>query len=149
MVMMLIYANNANDMQINSNKKYSSLELLSYRVNGILFWAHNELGRYAKEKQYGNFIETKLKQENIKYKREYIISDTGNTIDFMIENKIVLELKNTRIITKHDYFQIQRYLQTTGLKLGIIVNFRSQFLRPKRIIKTNKAFHHKYLNDTD
>ncbi|MBU0569682.1 GxxExxY protein [Patescibacteria group bacterium] len=111
---------------------------LSYLIIGICFDAHNELGRFAREKQYGSFIQKKLKDENIRFERELAISDSGNIMDFLIEQKVVLELKVKDMITKNDYFQLQRYLQSSGIKLGILVNFRNKYLRPKRILKTNK-----------
>jgi len=111
---------------------------LSYLVIGICFEAHNELGRFAREKQYGNYIEKRLKESGIKFEKELSISDVGNTVDFLIDDRIVLELKNKEITTKMDYFQVQRYLQSTGLKLGLLINFRNKYLRPNRIIRTNK-----------
>ncbi|MFH0755119.1 MAG: GxxExxY protein [bacterium] len=96
---------------------------LSYVLVGILFSTHNELGHFAREKQYNDLIENKLKETKILYKREYKISESGNVLDFMIDNKIILETKSTRIITREHYRQIQNYLQITGLKLGILVNF--------------------------
>jgi len=88
---------------------------LSYIVTGILFNAHNDLGRYAREKQYGDLIEEKLKEIKLPYKRELEIKGTGNIIDFFIDNKIILEIKAKRIITKDDYYQTQRYLQIMGI----------------------------------
>ena len=38
---------------------------LSYKITGILFNVHNELGSYAREKQYGDLIEEKLKESKI------------------------------------------------------------------------------------
>lgn len=111
---------------------------LSYKLNGILFSAHNELGRYSREKQYGDYIEKKLKEDRINYKREVQLGDTGNVADFIVRDSIVLELKNTRIISKKNYFQIQRYLHTSNIKLGIIVNFRQKYLTPKRIVRTRR-----------
>jgi len=111
---------------------------LSFKVVGICFVVHNELGVYAKEKQYGDLLEEKLKLNGLTYKREQIIGTSGNTVDFIIDGKILLELKAKRIVTKEDYYQTQRYLQETGLKLGIVINFRDQTIRPKRVVRIDK-----------
>lgn len=108
---------------------------LSYIITGVLFAAHNELGQYSREKQYGDLIESKLREAKIHYKREVAIADSGNILDFIIDDKIILELKSARILTKENYRQIQNYLQQTQLKLGLLVNFRSKYLRPMRIIR--------------
>lgn len=108
---------------------------LSYLITGICFEIHNNLGRYAREKQYSDALEKSLKEKGIRYQRETHVSETGNITDFIINDKIILELKAKTIITKDDYFQIQRYLQATNLKLGLIINFQTRFLRPKRIIR--------------
>ena len=110
---------------------------LSYLITGILFSVHNELGQYSKEKQYGDLIEKKLKESKITYNREVIVGNSGNILDFIIENKIVIELKASRIITKEHYRQIQNYLQQTGLNLGLLVNFREKYIKPIRIIRIN------------
>ena len=108
---------------------------LSYLVIGILFEAKKELGEYAREKQYGDLIAEKLEKNKILFKREVGIGDTGNILDFIIDDKIVLELKATRFITKDNYRQIQNYLQQSKLKLGILANFREKFLKPVRIVR--------------
>lgn len=42
---------------------------LSYEITGILFYAHNTLGRFAREVQYANLIESKLREEGIPSRR--------------------------------------------------------------------------------
>ncbi|PIP86851.1 GxxExxY protein [Candidatus Campbellbacteria bacterium CG22_combo_CG10-13_8_21_14_all_36_13] len=125
-------------MKMSTNKKIGEKVIepeLSYTITGVLFAVHNELGQYAREKQYGDLVEKKLKEIKIPYKREISISDSGNILDFIIDNKIVLELKASRILTKENYRQIQNYLQQTNIKLGLLINFRSKYLKPVRIIR--------------
>ncbi len=108
---------------------------LSYKINGMLFEVRKALGQYAREKQYGDLFEHKLKEGKIAFRREVSIGSTGNIADFLIDNKIIVELKAVRFVISDNYRQIQNYLQQSGLKLGLLVNFREKFLKPKRIIK--------------
>jgi len=124
----------------NNNLIYKDL---SYKITGILFAIHNELGRYKNEKQYADKFEQILKEEEIKYLREINLPPSfqgekkyRNKIDFIIEDKIIIDFKAKTLITKEDYFQMQRYLTTYKKKLGIIVNFRQKYLKPKRIINS-------------
>ena len=114
---------------------------LSYVICGLCFKIHNELGRYKNEKQYADKLEGLLKENNIKYVREKALpksfkgeKDRRNIPDFVIENKIAIELKARRVIIKEDYFQMKRYLSSSNKRLGIIVNFRQKYLTPKRIL---------------
>ena len=114
---------------------------LSYKINGLLFKVHNDLGRHKSEQQYGDYFEYLLKIFGYRYKREHKLNPSfkgerrgRNICDFIIENKIVVELKAVRFLTQEDYFQVKRYLSCTGLQLGILVNFRQKYLTPKRVL---------------
>lgn len=130
-------------MDTNKNNKLIYPEL-SYIITGVCFNVHNEIGRYAKEKQYGDEIEKRLKEVKLPYKREFIIGDTGNIIDFLIDDKIVLEIKTRMTINKEHYYQTQRYLQITGMRLGLLINFRSQYVKPIRIIRIDTDVKNKF-----
>ena len=129
-------------MRIHSNATNNANKLvhpeLSYVITGICFDVHNTHGRYAREKQYCDATEEKLKELGLSYRREFPIGDSGNFVDFLIDNKIILEVKAKRVITKEDYFQLQRYLQASQVKLGLLVNFRSMYLRPLRVLRVDK-----------
>lgn len=131
---------------MNTNNKNNKLIYpeLSYIITGICFDIHNEIGRYAREKQYADKIEKQLKEIKISYKREFILGDTGNIVDFLIDNKIIIEIKTKRIITREDYCQIQRYLQIADIKLGLLINFRSQYIKPMRIIRIDTDTRNKF-----
>ena len=121
-----------------TNVKYGEKVIypeLSYFISGILYSVHNELGSYAREKQYGDLLEKKLKDAETQFKREVTISDSGNVLDFIIDGKIALELKAIRTLTREHYRQIQNYLQQTGIKLGLLVNFRCKYLKPVRVVR--------------
>ncbi|KKT45282.1 MAG: GxxExxY protein [Parcubacteria group bacterium GW2011_GWA2_44_15] len=116
---------------------------LSYQITGILFKVHNEVGRFCREVQYGDLLETLLKEKRIKYEREKTLPIKGiknqftNKVDFVIEGSILIDIKAKPVITKVDYYQMNRYLEACGYKLGMIVNFRNTYLKPIRVIRAN------------
>ncbi len=89
----------------------------------------------------------------IAYVREPNLSKDGENYelligrpDFMIEDKIVLDLKAKKFITKDDYVQMQKYLALTGKELGLIVNFRASFIKPKRVLNHKLHSEHSDVN---
>lgn len=131
---------NSND----TNKKEKIVyKELSYKITGVLFEVHNKLGRYCREKQYGDMLETFLREERIDFEREKEIpidkikNQFTNRVDFAINNQLLIDLKAKDIVTKEDFYQMNRYLDASGYKLGFIVNFRNKFLKPIRVIRAN------------
>jgi len=139
---------NANDANMRINKRRNLDKViypeLSYILTGVFFKVHNELGYYCKESQYCDAIEILLKEKGIIHKREFslassnnLIKDNSNRVDFLVDEKIIVEVKAKRIVGREEYNQTQRYLKVLNLKLGIIVNFHQRYLTPKRIINSN------------
>ncbi len=125
----------------NKNKTRKLVEPeLSYKITGLCFQIQKELGRFCRETQYCDQLEKLLKLVGINYRREIelqnvqALSPKGNKADFIIEEKIILDAKAKNFITKEDYIQMQRYLKGADLELGLIVNFRSVYLKPKRVL---------------
>ena len=69
------------------------------------------------------------------YNRELRTAEPGNVIDIVVEDKIALELKAKRTLLPEDFRQIQNYLQASGIKLGLLINFRGRYLKPVRILR--------------
>lgn len=124
---------NATEVKIQGKKDFLYGEL-TYKINGILIEVYKELGRYAREKRYADLVEKKLIAKGIRYKREVRVGDSGNIMDFIIEDKVILELKAVPRLIKEHYDQVKRYLYQAGLQLGILVNFRTSYLVPKRVL---------------
>jgi GxxExxY protein len=114
---------------------------LSYTICGLLFYVHNKLGRFSKEKNYADALELLFKENSILYKREYvaatdIVSRKLNLyrFDFFVDDKILIEIKAKNVLTKDDYYQVKKYLTVQNLHLGLLVNFRDKYLKPQRIV---------------
>ena len=71
----------------------------------------------------------------VKYKGENV----GNYFtDILVEDKVILELKAVEQISQIHKIQLLNYLKSTGLKVGLVLNFG---LKPtfKRIINTKTS----------
>lgn len=118
---------------------------LSYQINGLCFRVHRELGRFCRERQYADRLEELLKDAGIAYEREYEIRDfnadspQGNKVDFLIAKSVIVDTKAKPYLLKEDYIQMQRYLQSARLKLGLLVNFRNSYLKPARILNSQHS----------
>lgn len=78
---------------------------LSYQIVGILFDVFIKLGYGYRENQYQKAVEIALKNLGLQYSRELPIKITydnefiaTNYLDFLIEKKIVLELKQGKML---------------------------------------------------
>ncbi len=124
-----------------TNKEKLIYPELSYILIGILFEVHNKLGNKYQEKHYQRAIEIKLKELGLSYKREQRVDVKFDNdklgeflLDFVIDDKIILELKTIWRITQDDVKQVLRYLEATKLKLAIIANFKHQRLEYRRVL---------------
>lgn len=132
------FANTAN----TANEKIVYPEL-SYEIVGVAFKTQNSLGRFCTEKQYASAFEKELQRAGLKYTREAYLPAIvvgqlvgKNWADFIIETKIVVDLKAKSFVERADYYQMQRYLNLTNIKLGLIINFQSKYLKPKRVLNS-------------
>lgn len=117
---------------------------LSYKLIGIIYEVYNDLGYGYQEKIYQKAIESALMKAGIKfkpqcpYKVKYKEEIVGRYfIDFIIENKIVLEIKRGDYYSRNNFKQVIGYLKVTELKLAILVNFTSAGIRYKRVLNIN------------
>lgn len=113
---------------------------LSYKLVGLTYEIFNKIGSELKEKIYGNAFEELLKREKLKFNREVYyplkINDKvigRNYFDFLVEDKIVIELKSGSQKYKEACNQLFEYLKSSNLKLGLIIRFTKDGVKVKRI----------------
>lgn len=103
---------------------------------------HHVLGRGFLEVVYKDALEIELQQNNVPYEREkiYELAYKGHKLnrsyfaDFVIYDKILLEVKAQNGIVSEHYKWVTNYLAFTKLPLGLLVNFGEKSSVSKRII---------------
>ncbi|EKE18507.1 MAG: hypothetical protein ACD_9C00313G0015 [uncultured bacterium] len=119
---------------------------LSYRLHGCFIEVRKNLGPGHKELVYENALVEEFNEKNISFEKEKNINiyspKTGNVlgnyrVDFLVDNKIIVEIKAVDNIPRNFIDQIYSYLKNSEYELGYFVNFKSDKLYVKRIIYTN------------
>ena len=110
---------------------------LSYKLIGLCMEIQKEYGSFHRESIYHNVLKEKLEKENIIHLSKPMVKvfskGTGNKLgyyvpDFLVENKIMVELKAKAVVFKCDEIQYE---------VGYLINFGVMPLYFKRIIYTN------------
>src|SRR3989338_2908127 len=114
---------------------------LSFKIIGILFAVDNELVRGHKEKYYENAVAVAFRTAGVQYKQQLYVPLQYNGevvgkyfLDFLIEEKIVLELKQGNFFSTKNIEQVLSYLKVNKLQLVIIAQFTSEGVKYKRIV---------------
>jgi len=118
----------------------------SYDIIGKCFEVHNNLGAGFLEIVYKDALEYEFKKANIPYEREkqYIVNYKDQILphkfyaDFVIYDKIILEVKAVSGIADEFIAQAINYLKVSDNKLALIVNFGELSLNSKRIVLDEK-----------
>lgn len=114
---------------------------LTKKIIGLSFDLFNEIGAGFPEKVYQNGLAQKLQETDMKFKREnYCRIDLNGKrighfwVDFIIEDKIVVELKARNELFRRDMAQTLNYLKINGLKVGLILLFAGKEVKIKRLV---------------
>ncbi|MBS1608678.1 MAG: GxxExxY protein [Bacteroidetes bacterium] len=114
----------------------------SYTIIGKCMEVHNNLGAGFLEIVYKDALEYEFRKAGIIYEREkqYQVNYKGIILshhfyaDFVIYDKIILEVKGVSGITDEFTAQAINYLKVSQNKLALIVNFGELKLNYKRIV---------------
>ena len=115
---------------------------LSYEIIGKCMKVHNELGQGFLEIVYKDALEYEFGKAGIPYEREkkYKVRYEGIILphyyfaDFVVYDKIILEIKGVSGIADEHIAQTLNYLKVSNNQLGLIVNFGQLPLQYKRVV---------------
>jgi GxxExxY protein len=114
----------------------------SYAIVGALFGVYNNLGSGFSEIVYKDALEYEFKTHDIPFKREKEFCVTYKDIilphkfyaDFVVFDKIILEIKSIENLHDKHISQCINYLKVSNCKLAILANFHKDLLDHKRIV---------------
>ena len=119
-------------------------EELTEQIIGCSFKVHNELGAGFLEKVYQNALAVELKAAAIPFEQEYPLSVLyhGHIVgeyvpDFIVDKKVIVELKAVSVLSKPHEVQLVNYLKATGLQVGLLINFGKSVEVRRRILSQN------------
>lgn len=107
------------------------------------FAVHRELGCGFYEKVYQEALAIQLAEMGIAFEREkhllisyhgYVL-DTEYIADFVVEDKVILELKALSALDVVHESQVINYLKATGIRVGLLINFGENSLHFKRLVR--------------
>ena len=109
---------------------------------------YGEMGFGFLEKIYENAMEFEFRRIGIKYKRQFPIKIyyQGDVVgeyvaDFLVEDRVVVELKAIPFLTKVEECQLLNYLNCTDKELGLLLNFGHEYeIKRKLLHNCNKRY---------
>jgi GxxExxY protein len=119
---------------------------LTYKVIGCAMEVHKTLGNGFQEVIYQRCLAIELHRAGIQFLREseqpifYKDEHVGTRrADFIIEDKLVVELKAIVKLEDVNLSQAKNYLTAYNFDLGLLINFGSASMEYKRIFRANKS----------
>jgi len=112
-------------------------EDLSEAIIGGAIEVHRALGPGLLESAYQACLEHEFKLRAIAYQREVALPidykglqlECGYRMDFVVDNKIIVELKAVETLSTVHEAQLLTYLRLSGLRVGLLFNFNTNVIR--------------------
>jgi len=117
------------------------INALTYEIIGAAFEVSRILGPGFLEKVYENALLFELRKRGLKAENQVPIkvSYKGHSVgeyvaDILVEGAVLLELKTVESLDKAHEAQMLNYLKATGMKIGLLINFKADRAQIKRMV---------------
>lgn len=145
------YADYTDGTQMNEQEKYP-LKELTEKIIGAAYEVHNTLGSGFVEKVYENALSEELREHGLSVEQQKPVSviykgkSVGEFIaDMIVEQKVLVEVKSVKMLTKDFDSKLIHYLKATGIEVGLLINFgesvqvHRKIYTPKQKQSVNKS----------
>lgn len=110
---------------------------LTHEIIGAAIEVHRVLGPGLLESAYEECLARELSLRSIKYERQKPLPvvykevklDCGYRLDFLVEGRVVLELKAVESLAPIHEAIVLTYLRLSGCKIGLLINFHVEVLK--------------------
>lgn len=114
---------------------------LSFKIIGCAYEVFNQLGSGHKEIVYHKALALAFKEQNLDFKEElyFPVEFKGtvvgrNYFDFLVDSKVVVEIKSLSRFSKAHFDQTKNYLNISELKLALLIIFGNDGVQCKRVV---------------
>ena len=118
-----------------------NIDDITYQIRGSIFEVNRELGHGYLEKVYEKALMIELGRRGMRvenqvplkviYKEEIVGEYYA---DLLVEERVIVEIKSVRNLLKEHQAQLLNYLKTTGIQVGLLVNFTKNKAEIKRMV---------------
>jgi len=122
-----------------------TIDEITYKINGCAMKVHNTLGKGFQEVIYQRCLAIELERAGLHYGREveqtifYEGIEVGTRrADFVVENKVIVELKALINLEDVHLAQAKNYVVSYDFPIGLLINFGATSLQFKKIF--NKKY---------
>jgi GxxExxY protein len=144
---------------VNSTRITTPYDDLTYKIIGCAMSVHRAIGPGLRENIYHRALEKDLSAKGLAYISENpyaVYADINQhdllgyyVPDFVVEEKIVVEIKALNQLDNTHLAQVIGYLSVTNCPIGLLINFGERSLRYRRVFpskeRTDFIFNHQWL----
>jgi len=118
---------------------------LTHRTIGICMKVHRGLGPGFPEEYYQKALEYEFSKQNVTFEPQKAVQvlyeeiQVGlNYLDFVIDEKVILEIKSVNTLNDIHRFQVMKYFAATDYDVALLVNFGQTSLQQERLLPPMK-----------
>lgn len=125
---------------MNANQPLEEKDLV-YKIAGCAMEVLNELGHGLREKTYERALCVEFGLQDVQFSQQEVFQVLYKGVkvddyipDLIVEDRVVVDTKTIDAIGDIEIGKMVNYLRVTGLKVGLLVNFKNPRLEWKRVV---------------